>query len=68
MNNKDRPHERRARSPDGGALALAIERGEWERVSLYLLLGVAQAARAAPPGAIDDVIALLAAEDADGDR
>jgi hypothetical protein len=68
MNNKGRPRERRARSPKATALALAIERGEWERVSLYLLLGVAQAARAAPPGAIDDVIALLADEDAGGDR
>ncbi len=68
MNNKGRPRERRARRLDGGALALAIDRGEWERVSLYLLLGVAETARAASPGTIDDVIALLADEDPDGDR
>lgn len=50
------------------ALALAVRRQEWERVALYLLLGVAAAARKAPPGAIDDVLDALAemAEDKRG--
>jgi hypothetical protein len=41
------------------ALAAAVRRSEWERVALLLLLGVAMAARKAPPGTIDDVLALL---------
>ena len=42
-----------------GALALAIEGGDWERASLLLLIALARAARAAPPGTIDDLLALL---------
>lgn len=45
-----------------GALAAAVRRGEWERVALYVLLGVAETARAAPAGTIEDVVALLARE------
>lgn len=45
-----------------GALTAAVRRRDWERVALYVLLGVAEAARTAPPGTIDDVIALLAGE------
>jgi len=41
-------------------LAAAIRRREYERVALYLALAVARAARQAPPGTIDDVLALLA--------
>ena len=59
------------RSPAGrpaGAMARAVRRGEWERLSLYLALAVAQAARTAPQTTIDDVLALLsAAEEARGD-
>ncbi len=44
-----------------GAMARAVRRGEWERLSLYLALAVAQAARAAPQTTIDDVLALLSA-------
>jgi hypothetical protein len=40
-------------------LAASMRRSEWERVALLLLLGVAAAARKAPPGTIDDVLALL---------
>ena len=47
-------------------LAAAMRRNEWERVALLLLLGVAEAARKAPPGTIDDVLAMLSAEE-DGD-
>lgn len=68
MSSNERSHLGRSRSVQPTALALAIERGEWERVSLYLLLGVAQAARAAPAAAIDDLITLLSGEGADGDR
>ncbi len=46
----------------GGALAAALRRDDWERVALFVLLGIAEAARTAPPGAIDDVVALLAHE------
>ena len=47
-------------------IAASIRRSEWERVALLLLIGVAAAARKAPPGTIDDVLALLSAEE-DGD-
>ena len=45
------------------ALALAIERREWERVALLLLVAVARVAEAAPPGTIDELLSLLDAED-----
>jgi hypothetical protein len=45
-----------------GALALAIRRDDWELAALLLLHGIVTAARALPPGAIDDVLALLDAE------
>ncbi len=47
------------------AMALAIERREWDRVALCLLLGVSIAARKAPPGTVDDLLALLAGEEPD---
>ena len=47
-------------------IAASIRRNEWERVALLLLIGVAAAARKAPPGTIDDVLALLSAGE-DGD-
>jgi len=40
-------------------IATSMRRREWARVALLLLLGVAAAARNAPPGTIDDVLALL---------
>ncbi len=43
-------------------LAIAIQRGEWERAALLLLLATAAVARAAPPGTVDDLLALLADE------
>ena len=51
----------------GGALALAIERSDWERASLLLLLAVARAVRSAPPGTIDDVLALISFGEEAGD-
>ena len=45
------------------AMALAIERREWDRVALCLLLGVSIAARKAPPGTVDDLLSLLAGEE-----
>jgi hypothetical protein len=56
---------RRQQPSSARTLAAAIERGEWERVSLYLLLGVARTLRSAPPGQIEDLIALLADEAVD---
>ncbi len=47
------------RTSGHGALADAISRDDWERASLLLLLAVAAAARALPPGTIDDLLALL---------
>jgi hypothetical protein len=53
---------RRSRVGPRDDIALAIERGErgeWERLALYLLLGVSVAASKAPPGTVDDVLALF---------
>ena len=50
-----------------GALAGAIARDDWERASLMLLLAVAAAARALPPGTIDDLLALISIDDAPAD-
>lgn len=52
---------RRARRDS--ALALAIRRDDWELVALLLLHGIASAAREVPPDTIDDVLALLDAEE-----
>ena len=40
-------------------LAAAIRRKDWERAALLLLIGLLEAARNAPPGTIDDVLAML---------
>ena len=68
--NPRRPHRmsRRGRAPALDArrtLAASIERGEWERVALLLLNGLAEAADRVPRGQIDDVLALLAQEATD---
>ena len=49
------------------AMARAVRRDEWERLSLYLLLAFAAAARRAPAGTIEDLLALLADEEAGDD-
>lgn len=41
------------------ALALAIERKQWELAALYLLLGVVQAAGALPPEAVEGLLDVL---------
>lgn len=41
------------------ALALAIERKQWEVAALYLLLGLTQAAAKLPPDAISGLLELL---------
>lgn len=46
------------------AVASAIERGNAESVALCLLVALARALAAAPPGTIDDLLALLAEEGA----
>lgn len=49
------------------SVAASIRRKEWERVALLLLIGIAEASRKAPPGTIDDVLAMLSLE-GDGER
>lgn len=41
-------------------LAVAIERKEWELVSLCLLMGVVDAAAALPPDAVEELLEVLA--------
>jgi hypothetical protein len=48
------------------ALALAIERKEWELTALYLLLGVSRAAAKLPPDAIYGLLEVLSAEGGEG--
>jgi hypothetical protein len=48
------------------ALALAIERREWELTALYLLLGVSRAAAKLPPDAIYGLLEVLSAEGGEG--
>jgi hypothetical protein len=48
------------------ALALAIEREQWELTALYLLLGVSRAAAKLPPDAIDGLLEVLSAEGGEG--
>mgnify|MGYP001611494211 CR=1 FL=1 len=62
-----RRHDHRQTQPQGGALARAIERSDWERASLLLLIAVARVARNTPPGTIDDVLAFLSDREEDGD-
>jgi hypothetical protein len=42
-----------------GALATAIERHQWERAALYLLMGVTRAAAALPPEAVEGLLEVL---------
>ena len=48
------------------ALALAIERRQWELAALYLMLGVSQAAARLPPDAIYGLLEVLSAESEHG--
>ena len=43
------------------ALTLAIERRQWEIAALCLLLGVARAAAALPPDAVEGLLEVLTA-------
>jgi hypothetical protein len=56
--NNHRDSRRRHR-PGGAALALAIERGEWERIALHTFVSIVQALRVEPSATIDDLLALL---------
>ena len=42
-------------------MALAIERRQWQLVSLYLLLGVSEAASLLPRESLDELLDLLSA-------
>jgi hypothetical protein len=44
------------------SLAVAVEKREWRLVSLYLLLGVTEAASRLPPETLSDLIDLLGGE------
>lgn len=52
---------------NAGALGRAIKRNDWERVALALVLALAAATRKAPPGTIDDLLAMLSTEEAADD-
>ncbi len=45
------------------ALAVAIERRDWELAALCLLVGITRAAEALPPEAIDALIEALSGEE-----
>ncbi len=48
-------------------LAVAIERKQWELVSLCLLVGVVEAAAALPPDAVEGLLEVLAGLEVDDD-
>jgi hypothetical protein len=50
---------RRSEAGRPSAIALAVERADWERVALLVLIGVARAARDLPQASVEDVLALL---------
>ena len=62
-----RRHDHRQSPSQASALSLAIERSDWERASLLLLVALARVARNTPPGTIDDVLAFLSGREEDGD-
>ena len=49
-------------------LAVAIERKQWELVSLCLLAGVMEAAAALPPDAVEGLLEVLAGLEDEDDR
>ncbi len=49
-------------------LAVAIERKQWNLAALLLLLGVAEAAEALPPDAVEGLLEVLAGLEAEEDR
>ena len=53
--------------PANTALAIAIHRNNWDLAALLLLDALANAARTLPPGAIDDILALISDEEAADD-
>ena len=50
------------------ALARAIHRREWERVMLYVFVGIAETLRSEPYATIDDLLALLEDREATDER
>ena len=46
------------------AFAVAVEKREWRLVSLYLLLGVSEAASRMPPETLSELVDLLGGEPA----
>lgn len=59
--------QRRRRAPvsrSAGAFAALLDRRDFERAALCLLVAAARALREAPPESIDELLSLLAGEDA----
>ena len=54
--------------PTVSMLAVAIQRREWELASLCLLMGVAEAAAALPPDAVEGLLEVLAGLEDEDDR
>ena len=48
------------------AFAVAVERGQWSLVSLYLLLGVSELAQKLPPESLSALLDLLGGYEAGG--
>jgi hypothetical protein len=44
------------------SVAVAIEKRQWQLLSLYLLLGVSEAASRLPPESLSELVDLLAGE------
>ena len=51
------------RNGSRGMLEVAMERGEWELAALYIIAGFFEAARKLPPGALEDALDMLSADD-----
>jgi hypothetical protein len=51
-----------AARPHDDVLARKIREGDWEYAALLVLLRIADATHAIPPGSIDDVLALISSE------
>lgn len=49
-------------------LAVAIERKQWELASLFLLVGVMEAAAALPPDAVEGLLEVLAGLEGEDDH
>ena len=63
-----RRRPRRRTTTDGVALAISIDRGEWERVALNVFVAIAETLRGDPGATIDDLLDLLEDRGASDER